>query len=199
LTALSAVFVLSRLFCKQHLTKTDLDLDDWFIGLAFLFGIISATINVKTLTPNGLGKDVWTLTPDKITAFAKFFYIDAIFYFFDVALLKLSILFFYIRIFPDNTIQRLLWGTVVFDILFGTAFVLGSIFQCTPIPYSWTYWRGEGGGTCVDITSIAWANATISIAIDIWMLALPLSQLPKLNMNWRKKLSVAMMFSVGTL
>jgi hypothetical protein len=109
------------------------------------------------------------------------------------------VLFFYLKIFPGPDIRRLLWGTIVFDVIFGLAFLITAIFQCTPISYNWTSWRGEGGGTCINITALAWSNAGISIAVDIWMLALPLFQLRKLQLNWKKKIGVAMMFFVGTL
>lgn len=51
----------------------------------------------------------------------------------------------------------------------------------------------------MDINALGWANAGISIALDIWMLALPMTQLVNLNLHWKKKLSVAAMFGVGAL
>lgn len=49
----------------------------------------------------------------------------------------------------------------------------------------------------MDINSIAWSNSGISIALDVWMLAIPLSQLKALNLDWRKKIGVGIMFCVG--
>jgi hypothetical protein len=46
---------------------------------------------------------------------------------------------------------------------------------------------------------LGWANAATSIALDIWMIGLPMSQVLKLNLHWKKKVGVGMMFSVGTL
>lgn len=72
------------------------------------------------------------------------------------------------------------------------------LLQCRPISYNWTNWRGEGGGQCVNISAVAWANAAVSIALDLFMLAVPLSQLRALKLHWKKKIGVALMFIVGT-
>jgi hypothetical protein len=198
LMSVAFVVVLIRLASKK-LTSSELGLDDWAILSAIVVGIPSAVLNVVGLTANGLGRDIWTLTPEMITQFAMSFYIVSILYFAEVFILKLSLLFFYIRIFPGKGIRRLLWITVGFNVMFGIAFVLVAIFQCTPVTYNWTNWTGLGGGKCVNINAVAWANAGISIGLDLWMLALPLSQLRDLKMHWKKKIGVAMMFCVGTL
>ncbi|KAI0020967.1 hypothetical protein F4780DRAFT_770413 [Xylariomycetidae sp. FL0641] len=194
----AVLVVLTRISYTQFFQTTGLGLDDLFIILTLLNCVPSAVINVAVLAANGLGRDIWTLTADQITQFAKGFYIITIMYFSEVFVLKLAMLFFYLRIFPGRGIRRLLWATVVFDVLFGLAFVLTAIFQCQPISYNWTNWKGEGGGTCADVSVIAWANAGVSIALDLWMLALPLSQLPQLRLHWKKKVGVGLMFCVGT-
>lgn len=120
-------------------------------------------------------------------------------YFSQVAELKLSLLFFYLRIFPGGMVRRLIWATVGFDALFGLGFLCLTLFQCWPIDFYWTGWDGEHQGVCLDSNRIGWANAAISIALDVWMLALPLSQLPSLQLHWKKKVGVGIMFVVGTL
>lgn len=68
-----------------------------------------------------------------------------------------------------------------------------------PMSYFWTMWDQEHQGRCVNINAIGWANAIISIILDVWMLALPLSQLKNLRLHWKQKIGVALMFFVGTL
>ncbi|KAK7967343.1 CFEM domain-containing protein [Apiospora aurea] len=198
LMAISCALVLVRVCYKKLCTTVELGLDDWFIFLALLNCVPSAFINVHLLTRNGLGKDIWTLTPEQIEGFAKGFYAITICYFSEVFLLKLSILFFYLRIFPSKDMKRLLWATIVFDVLFGVSFILIGIFQCTPISANWTAWRGTAEGQCTNQSAIAWANAAVSITMDLWMLAIPMSQLKSLNLHWKKKVGVGLMFFVGT-
>ncbi|KAK8101153.1 hypothetical protein PG999_011527, partial [Apiospora kogelbergensis] len=198
LMAISCTLVIIRLCYKKLCTTVELGLDDWFVFAALLNCVPSAIINVHMLTRNGLGKDIWTLTPTQIEGFAKGFYAITICYFSEVFLLKLSILFFYLRIFPSKGMKRLLWATIVFDVLFGISFILVGIFQCTPISANWTAWKGTGNGQCANQSAIAWANAAVSITLDLWMLAIPMSQLKSLNLHWKKKVGVGLMFFVGT-
>ncbi|KAL6399500.1 hypothetical protein AUP68_18048 [Ilyonectria robusta] len=193
---ISGVIVVIRFAFKiwQHL---ELGLDDWFTLITIIAGIPSSVLTVHGTVANGLGRDIWTLSDTNITNFGMYFYIMAALYFLQVTLLKLALLFFYLRIFPARPIRRTLWGTVIFNCLFGTVFVIISVFQCRPVTYFWTKWDGEHTGHCMDINSIAWSNSGISIALDVWMLAIPLSQLKALNLDWRKKIGVGIMFCVG--
>ncbi|KAI1845049.1 hypothetical protein JX265_008366 [Neoarthrinium moseri] len=193
----SAAAILARFGFKIFVTKVSPSLDDWFILITLLSGIPSTVINTEKVIPSGLGKDIWTLTPAQITDFGMYFYVMMALYFLQVTLLKMSLLFFYVRIFPDRMIKRLIWGTVAFNACFGLFFVLISIFQCQPISFYWTKWDGEHEGKCLSINGIAWSNAAVSIALDIWMLGIPLSQLRTLHMHWKKKIGVALMFIVG--
>jgi len=195
---ISGAIVLLRFFSK-FVTNSEFGLDDYFIAITLATGIPSSVLTVHGVISNGLGKDIWTVTPKQITGFIRAFYAMELLYFAQVALLKLSLLFFYMRIFPGPTIRRLLWATIAFDIAFGVIFVIITVFQCRPISYYWNSWDGEHQGTCLNVNALGWSNAGISIVLDAWMLGLPLSQLVGLQLHWKKKIGVAMMFIVGTL
>jgi hypothetical protein len=194
---LAGVFVVMRVAFKL-LDGHELGLDDWSMLLTVAAGLANTVVIVSSTIPNGLGKDLWTLRPDQITAMLKSFYIQASLYFTELALLKLSLLFFYVRVFPGKEVQRVLWGTVAFTTAWGVVFVIVAIFQCRPISYFWTKWDGLHKGTCLNINSVTSSNAAISIALDFWSLGIPLWQLWGLKMHWKKKMGVAMMFCVGT-
>lgn len=195
----SATVLLIRLGYKLFIAGVDLGLDDWLILATVLTGIPTTIITSLGSIPNGLGRDIWTLEPVEITNFTYYFYFMSWLYFLDLALLKISLLFFYLRIFPSRPIRILLWGTIIFNVIWGICFALLIALECQPISHFWTYWDGEHAGTCLNTNAIAWANAAISIAADIWMLAIPLSQLKNLQLHWKKKVGVAIMFCTGTL
>ncbi|TLD11905.1 hypothetical protein PspLS_11259 [Pyricularia sp. CBS 133598] len=205
LGAISPLFVFMRVAARLMLMKnggaaTAVGEDDWFILAALVLGIPNTIVIVCGLVDaGGLGLDIWMLDPETINAFGKYFYATEIMYFAEVTLLKMSLLWFYLRIFPSRGVRLALWATIAFNIAYGLAFFLVGVLQCQPISYFWTKWDGEHQGTCVDINAVAWSNAGISIALDIWMLAVPLSQLQALRLNWKKKVGVALMFCVGTL
>ena len=200
LMVVSATFVLSRL-AQKLFTRAEvrMALDDYLILATLLVGQPSTILIDRGLIPNGLGRDVWTLSFDQVTAFGKYFYWVEICYFAQLSVLKLTFLYFYKRIFPGRMIQRIILATIVFSILYGIVFVVVAVFQCRPISYYWTKWDGEHTGRCIDINALVWANAATSIAVDLWMLGIPLSQLVHLKLSWSKKAGVVIMFCLGTL
>ncbi|KAF3003238.1 hypothetical protein E8E13_010027 [Curvularia kusanoi] len=197
--AVSAFFVLSRLTQKVFSrAEAQMAMDDYLILATLLVGQPSTILIDRGLIPNGLGRDIWTLNFGQVTAFGKYFYWVEICYFAQLSVLKLAFLFFYKRIFPGRTIQRIIMATIFFSILYGTVFVIVAVFQCRPISYYWTKWDGEHSGRCININALVWANAAISIAVDLWMLGIPLSQLVHLKLSWSKKAGVVVMFCLGT-
>lgn len=202
---MSSALVVARLIYKVvTFGWLELGLDDLFISLTIITGVIPSTIiTTKGALPNGLGVDIWAVPVDNIYTFLKFHFVVSIIYFLQVGLLKMSLLFFYMRIFPAKEIQRVLWGTVAFNAAVTINFVLMIALQCAPNPeLFWTAWDGDPRhqGTCnLSFTDVSLGSAAFSIAIDVWMLAVPIWELRKLQLHWAKKLGVAIMFATGTL
>lgn len=197
---ITTVLAIARLIFKRFFsTAHALTLDDIFIIATLILHISCTTINVEGLAAHGLGKDVWTLGPQELKTFVFYFYIIEIHFFAEISLAKLSLLLFYLNIFPDKFIRRLLWGTAIFVGLFGLISVIIAIFQCTPIDFFWTQYSGNSTGHCLNINAFAWSNASINVATDIWMLGIPLSQIRKLKLHWKKKLAATFMFLTGLL
>ncbi|POS76901.1 CFEM domain-containing protein [Diaporthe helianthi] len=157
LGVISGVVILLRLGFKIFIAKTGWGLDDWFILATILVGVPSSVLTSEGLIPNGLGRDIWALEPQQITNVIHMFYFMSWLYYVQLALLKASLLFFYLKIFPNKSVRWLLWGTVIFN-----------------------------------------GISAISIVEDFWMLGIPLSQLRSLQLHWKKKVGVAIMFSTGT-
>ncbi|KJZ68931.1 hypothetical protein HIM_11674 [Hirsutella minnesotensis 3608] len=194
---LASLFVIQR-FAFKIWTKMTLGTDDWMTLAALVLSLPSAVFNSHVLAPNGMGRDAWTLSFDQITTFIRFFSIEEILYFLDIAVSKLALLFFYLRIFSSTSVRRILLASIVFVGLFGVAFVIVAILQCQPVSYAWDKWNGEHQGHCLNIGAMVKSHAIISIALDFWMLAIPLRQLRHVRIDWQHKVGVALMFSVGT-
>ena len=189
--SLAILFTLTRIVYRQWLTQLGLGADDWTTIITALTCIGAAYLNTR-MAEYGVGQDIWTLTPYQITMFGQMFWYLAMVYFLDIALLKLSILFFFLRIFPDVKFRRTILISIAIVGMFGIAHVVAAIFQCWPISYNWTKWNDrDHQGRCVNTAHLAWANAAVSIALDLWMLYLPLSQISTLKLDFSKKLSIS--------
>lgn len=114
-------------------------------------------------------------------------------------LVQMSLLAFYIRVFPEASlfVRRSSWTLIAIVACFGIANTCTMIFQCTPIPFFWSGWAGEMAGKCIDINLFSWIRAAIEIAIDVAILSLPLPSVVKLQMSWKKKAQVLLMFALG--
>ncbi|OHW98311.1 putative CFEM domain-containing protein, partial [Colletotrichum incanum] len=148
---------------------------------------------------NGLGKDIWTISPEQINEFFKLFYIGEHFYAFTVIFAKTNFLFFYLRLFSDEGFRRLTWDIIWTCILSAVSFLIATLIQCWPISYTWKKWDGEHQGRCHGINTQTWAHAIVNITLDIVVVAMPISQIVRLNWRWKQKLGAAMMFAVALL
>ncbi|KAH7120663.1 hypothetical protein EDB81DRAFT_952506 [Dactylonectria macrodidyma] len=172
--------------------------DDYLIIFSLAVDIANSAVCIYGLSPNGLGKDAWTVSAEQITAFLRFLFVGSILYTITVFSVKICVLLFYLRIFPGTTIRRLIWATLIANVVCLVIFNIVTLTQCRPISYSWQRWDALHDGECNNINAMAWAGASISIIIDVWMLGLPLSQIVHLQIHWKRKLAVALMLGVGT-
>ncbi|WQF90593.1 Putative extracellular membrane protein, CFEM [Colletotrichum destructivum] len=197
LFGLVTVFFASRLATKWMELST-WGWDDWTIVFAYamMIAFLVATIVIKR---EGFGKDIWMLTVDQITAFIRGFFAFEILYFVTLAVIKASILFLYLRIFGSITevFRQVLWGTHIFNIAVCITFIIVNLNQCKPLSYMWYGWDAKYPGYCIDLSATTLSHASLNIAIDVWMLFLPATQIYKLNLQKRQKAGIMSMFGVG--
>ncbi|KAG6290982.1 hypothetical protein E4U09_004163 [Claviceps aff. purpurea] len=194
--------IVSRIFFKRFLTsKQRLDKDDWTIMSALPTGGTLVGLVVWGITKHGLGTDIWGVSDEDIKLYAILFFILSVLYIVLIAQIKLSLCFFYLNIFPGVTVRRLLWVTVGFHIACAVGFFLGLMFSCSPTNYQWQRFdierRPFAQGHCLDLNAAGWSFATLSVVSDLWLIALPLTQVGKLNLHIKKKIGIILMFLTG--
>ncbi|KAH6611478.1 PTH11 GPCR protein [Trichoderma cornu-damae] len=195
----TVVLVAARLLFRRFLSGSGkIGLDDWAILVAILIAIGGIVINQVGLVGHGIGKDIWTLPAVELPTFAMYFFIMEVIYLVEMPLIKLSLSLFYLYVFRGTNIRRLLLGTAIFNVVFGVAFIATAVVQCMPLDYYWAqYYDYPPQGTCIDLNRFAWANAGMSLTVDLWMLILPLGQVRRLDLGWKKKICIVFMFSMG--
>ena len=114
-----------------------------------------------------------------------------------LAITKLSILAFYLRIFQHEKIFCIAAKTISSLIILSTFLIsILTIFQCHPIPY---FWNRDLKGTCIDVNALGYANSAMSIIQDVSIVALPIPVVCGLQLNLKKKVGVGIMFALGGL
>lgn len=114
---------------------------------------------------------------------------------------KESILFLYLRIFPDRTFKNMCYTLITITGAASIAFVLVTIFQCTPIAAFWdkSILKSTPGSHCFDSEAFWFSYALINIFLDVIILVLPIREVVKLQLPWREKAELVAVFSLGVL
>ncbi|UQC85176.1 uncharacterized protein CLUP02_10672 [Colletotrichum lupini] len=194
--------------------------DDTLMVVAFA-ALIPFIVLIQYMIPQGLGLDIWVLHDYQITTFLRVstIKIDRVhyrgflqtranhlqyllmvqtLYVFILSIVKASILLFFLRIFPDKKFRIAVWWTLAYDLFVGFIFIVFSFVQRQPTWLIWEGWRDkEPRGVILDLNKMGLSHGGMNIALDVWMLILPLTQLYKLNLKMKKKLGIIAMFSVG--
>ncbi|KAG6035474.1 hypothetical protein E4U41_006077 [Claviceps citrina] len=204
LSAVTLVCIVSRILFKQFLSSRQrLDKDDWTIMSAIPTGTTLVGLVVFGITRHGLGTDIWGVPDADLRAFGAYFFAISTLYMVLMVQIKLSLCFFYLNIFPGTTIRRLLWVTVGFHVVMVLAFVAAIFASCSPFSFQWERYyldrRPFADGQCVDLNAAGWVHSTLNVASDLWLIAMPLTQVGKLNLHIKKKIGIVLMFLTGAL
>jgi hypothetical protein len=179
---------------------------------------VELSVLTAVVANDGLGKDIWTVPFDNITKIlhvsmslllltyklqqlmlAQIYYFDEALYLSSIALTKISILLFYLRIFPNPTFRKLVWVAIAYCIGYILSTILALVFQCKPLNLAWTRWDNEHPGQCFNLNLLGWMTAALNIIGDVVVMCLPLHELSKLAMGTRKKAGIMLMFLGGGL
>jgi hypothetical protein len=112
-----------------------------------------------------------------------------------LTLIKLSILFQYLRFCVMPVERWVCWAMIVFLIAYGIEAVLTNTFVCWPIEFFWT----RKGGQCMDRYSMYFANSLLSILSDIAVLLFPAILLRHLRLPLAHKFAIAIILAFGGL
>ncbi|PTD02634.1 hypothetical protein FCULG_00009058 [Fusarium culmorum] len=121
-------------------------------------------------------------------------------YILSLCLIKISILCFFLRIFPDRMFRIVIKFTIGFTILTTTIIGILACCQSSPTEPSQGGWDGKSAkGPRLDIQALVLSHAGLNVGLDVWMFILPLTQLYNLGLKARKKIGIILIFGVGIL
>ncbi|KAL3465711.1 hypothetical protein BJX64DRAFT_285314 [Aspergillus heterothallicus] len=192
--AISMLCVLLRL--AGRLVGSKLGWDDLTIGLASGLAIAIGALAFP-IHNAGLGTDFWNIPFENITRTLYLFAIVVDLYPPTIALIKVSMLLLYLRLFPSPTLRTATITVATLTAIWGTVYTLINIFICNPRSYIWEQWDGEHSGKCMDQQAILISHAIINIVLDVVVIGLPLPTLLGLRLSASKKVGVCAMFVVG--
>ncbi|KAL2821272.1 hypothetical protein BDW59DRAFT_164303 [Aspergillus cavernicola] len=192
MTFVASFFVLLRFLARQ---RTSVHLDDWIclISLIIAFAFVICNALLVTIGKAGYHIDQYdNLTIQKFTQVYIALDIMAVS---SLCLTKVSIIFFYKRVFSIiKTFRVATW--IVYCLLFGyfISTSCGIVFASDPVEAEWKPWLPH---THIHHKAFWISFSCINMALDILVLALPQPLVWDLKLPLRRKLQVSSNFLLG--
>ncbi|PWY73062.1 hypothetical protein BO70DRAFT_389335 [Aspergillus heteromorphus CBS 117.55] len=199
LICLCVITVILRFVARLGL-RNPLMLDDWLIVAALVFVCATAGLSMAG-GAFGAGRHVWAITLPELTQIFKILFAYTFVYAASCSTCKLSILFFYRRVFvtshQDLSLRvSLLVGfglTLSYPIIVWVT--MGNC--CRPVSYFWNEFSGATG-TCIDTDTFFLAAGVVNMVNDIVVLLIPFPRIAKLQMHFRKKVAICAILALGS-
>ncbi|KAJ2971761.1 hypothetical protein NUW58_g9327 [Xylaria curta] len=198
--ALTSIAVALRVY-SRFFVLCKVQLQDYLMLLSFTIYIAFLGIYLRLVHYPGWFVHLWDLTWGEFIEFLRLGIIStSVFLAFYVAI-KTAILLEWLSLFlPDGGDRRSLfyWSCHIIlwaNVLFCTSELILVNLACTPIEYSWDrtiegYCRIETGKTSL-------SAAVFAFVTDVIIFFIPQRIIWTLNMTWRRKLGVSVVFALG--
>ncbi|KAK1999627.1 integral membrane protein [Colletotrichum falcatum] len=195
-TSISLFLVCLRLYIRTTLVKA-VGYDDWMIVISWL-GACGYAVCTMIQTKWGLGLASLKDMPDEnVLPFSKLQFIGGPLYVVGIWGFKMSLLFSYLRFFPDG---RYRIGTIIVAVactMAHIAFVLVFVFLCTPIEKQYDPSIPDDVGSCVDSVAFYLTLSALTIVFDVLIMFLPFPVIIASRIQRRKKAVLLGLFVLG--
>lgn len=114
-----------------------------------------------------------------------------------VAMIRSSIIFLYIRIFPSRSFRLACYAILTLNVAFSIGFVVADSLECRPFACLWD--PSVACNSCFKQFLLENFQAGFSLTLDITVVFLPTPMLWGLQMPARKKALLSGMFGLGIL
>lgn len=185
-------------------------LDDGLCVFAWALAVANAAITYRYAIARHTGYHIWDVPKRSIELqvyFAKLSMAQQLSYNPTLCLVKASIIVFLMRLGDQRRLIRYsLTGFFFFNIGHMVAVFFGVLTQCLPIHMYWDHPKTDQiiddkivnpNYTCFNAEAFIMSTASIAILTDILILIIPIAMVWPLRLNWRKKLAVGCVLSLG--
>ncbi|MCJ1351571.1 MAG: hypothetical protein MMC33_001555 [Icmadophila ericetorum] len=176
----------------RSVARQQFQADDWWIIASWIFSF-SLSVNAW-IFGNITGINFYKISPlEGVEHSLLCLLVSSMLLQVSLAVVKISILLFYKRIFPTPKFQLAVWVGIAAVGCWGIIFFFLVLLEGNPIDTSWT-----GNGVFrFNVTSFGLAQVGTSIALDILVLVFPLPILYGLHMRTHRKVAIGLIFWLG--
>ncbi|GAB1191387.1 hypothetical protein APSETT444_000559 [Aspergillus pseudonomiae] len=193
LTAISILVVGMRMYARIGLLKM-IGREDYTILFSLVLAIVYLAL-VAAQVHFGLGTHNSALSDEELKQQLKRLWAAIPFYNASLALTKFSILFQYLRIFPDRRFRMACWVVMGVVALYGTWAVVSAFVNCVPVA---KFWDRTIAGSCLSFEAVWFFNASMNIVTDVTLLIMPMPLLSQLQLPRLQKFALMGVFAIDS-
>ncbi|KAH6673517.1 hypothetical protein B0J14DRAFT_50180 [Halenospora varia] len=192
LPVVAALFVLLRLYARRS-RGAKIGADDYWILVALFISVTGSIPYIVGACLGGIGQHIKDIDWPTATVGGKMLFAFQFFYLFAVAAVKVSVIYFYRRVFTSsNTFRKVTNGMLIFVLLWTIAFFFATVFQAWPVSWNWT-----GVGKPIQYNIMYYATCATEIAADLVILCLPIPMIKSLHLSKTRRWTVMGIFGLG--
>ncbi|GAQ35241.1 integral membrane protein [Aspergillus niger] len=194
--ALATVSYVLRLYSRRF-TTAGLKVEDWLMGVGLILSYCATAFVVDTAF-NGVGLPVSSLPADERRRIQFGSWMIQKFWAPSAAFVKISIVVFLKRLLGTVRAYAIISNILIgFIACWAVTALLVNIFQCTPVQY---YYDKDLNGHCMSgQRAFFQAMGAFSLVEDVIVLCLPTPIVWGLQITFRQKIAVTLVFSLGGL
>ncbi|PVI03421.1 hypothetical protein DM02DRAFT_485897, partial [Periconia macrospinosa] len=190
--AFATAFIILRIAGK-YVSKR-LGKDDLLLVVTYLLSFVTLGTTIMILHL-GFGEHIWNLKEGNLLRILRLYWISAIIYIGMLAMLKTTLILFYLEFFTFSRFRFIAYGVTAYIFVNTAIIIFLAGFICRPLQMFWN--RGIKTGKCMDIPTVGNVVSGSAIAQDIILLILPLAFLHRLHMPLSRKIGLTVIFCVG--
>ncbi|KAI1456185.1 hypothetical protein F4805DRAFT_476273 [Annulohypoxylon moriforme] len=192
-------------FASRISRRARIGVDDW-LSVAALIVLIGFSVLVILAVHRGMGFHDWAISDDQWWRIIQVEWICAFVNGLVRGLVKMTLLFFYRRVFTMNVKWfKYTWYALFCYIIGHTlAVVFSAVFECAPPSYAWEEINinldPPAQGHCkIDDFALTTASGALTIAVEVALFILPITMLSQLHLKYPQKIGLMLIFGTGIL
>ncbi|OAL44404.1 hypothetical protein IQ07DRAFT_250802 [Pyrenochaeta sp. DS3sAY3a] len=197
MTLIGVTCVALRVYTRGFIVK-NMGIEDWTMIAAATLTIVLLLELIAGAKEFDLGFSGLNLTQEQMIGSLKIILAVVVVYKMVVTLIKISILMIYLRLAVNATFERLCKGTMALLAVYQLIVIIVVPAQCRPLHKLWDF-TGEVEGHCINANAFYHATSAFHIAMDLWILVLPLKIIIRIPRPPREKIALFVIFGLGVI
>jgi len=188
---IASLFIAGRVISRLHVLGI-WSWDDTLIVFACINSLaLKVLFAIGTLF--GQGHHIDDVPINLLDASFQITFVTLIIYQFALCLTKISILVFYLRVFPGRREKWMAWSTIICVAAYGLPLIVTDIRQCNPV----TQGNFFDGGVCLSPMPVLIASTVLHTTTDAWIIVMVIPVVLTLQIPPRQRWALMGVLSIG--